>query len=310
MSQFDSEHDNAGTSRNSNAFNVLLGTGGSGTSKSWQEPDADAAEFEEGAEEAAAEAEGLGAESGLNSSALESGLSPAMGGVGGRNRGVRLVPPGALVVYLLKGFIDREDDKVLFESLVRQELEVTSLCRTLFLRLVLDHDSGFAYVRSLGDDELPPEVQQRPPRLLSRKPLPFYDSLLLILLRQRLLDFEMSGQFGRLVLERAEIITMVKTFIRKVNNDKRLDDNLHKAIDNLCSLGLLSKNQSGGAGAAGRRVKSERDLERIEVKRIIGVIVTPEILKGADELLESYIKRIKEGGRGNRLAEEEEELPL
>ncbi len=209
-----------------------------------------------------------------------------------RQRG-KLISPGALVVFLLKNYIDREDDKTIFESLVRQEREVEEFCRRMFLRLVIDHDSGFAYVRSLTEEEMPTDAGQRPPQLLNRRAMPFYDSLLLILLRQRLLEFDLSGQFGRLVLDRAEIITMVKSFVHNVNNDKRLEDNLDRALENLRSLGLL-----GRIGPAVKsKSKAERDAERIEVKRIIGVIVTPEILKQADEILASYLKHIKEGGR-------------
>lgn len=217
---------------------------------------------------------------------------------------MRLVSPGALMVFLLKNYIDREDDKQLFESLVRQEREVEEFCRRLFLRLVVDHEAGYAYVRSLSEEELPQSAGQRPPQLLTKRALPFYDSMVLILLRQRLLEFELSGQFGRLVLERSEILTMVKTFVHNVNNDKRLDDNLNKAIDNLCSLGLLGKNKSAAASST---KKADRNLERIEVKRIISVIVTPEILKQADDILESYVKHLKDGGRSkNKLMDSEE----
>lgn len=212
----------------------------------------------------------------------------------------RLVKPGALVVFLLKNYIDREDDKVLFESLIRQEREVEEFCRRLFLRLVVDQDAGYAYVRSLTDEELPSDAGQRPPQLLSKRPLPFYESFMLIILRQRLLEFDMSGQFGRLVLERSEIISLVKTFVHNITNEKRLDDSLNKAIDNLCSLGLLSKNNSGNSAR-----KENKLLDRIEIKRIISVIVTPEILKQADDLLDSYVKHIQDGGRAkNRLTTE------
>lgn len=235
-------------------------------------------------------------------SALEDSLTDAPAAVSEKAleaaRRAKLVRPGALVVFLLKNYIDREDDKVLFDSLVRQEREVEEFCRRLFLRLVVDHEAGYAYVRTLSDEELPSDSGQRPPQLLTKRPLPFYESFILILLRQRLLEFDMSGQFGRLVLERAEILSLVKTFVHNVNNEKRLDDSLNKAIDNLCSLGLLSKNRSGN-----RKDNSNKDLDRIEIKRIISVLVTPELLKQADDMLESYVKHIKEGGRSkNRLS--------
>ena len=278
------------------------------------------------------EAVGAGATSFADEATAPEGRGRRLG------RPQRLVSPGALMVFLLKNYLDREDNRFLFESLLRQQVEVEMLCRSLFLRLVVDAESGYAYVRSLADEELPEDNAQRPPQLLIRRPLPFYDSLILILLRQRLLEFDMSGQFGRLVLERHEIVSLVKTFIHNVNNDKKLDDNIHKAIDNLCSLGLLAKNRSAtelrnnlgnmgmssagqGAGTlshadsakgAGKgrssAAKENRDAERIEIKRIISVIVTPEILKQADEILSSYSKHIQEGGRGkNRLLDEDDD---
>lgn len=232
--------------------------------------------------------------------AVEAAEAAANASASSAKNTTRLVKPGALVVFLLKNYIDREDDKVLFESLIRQEREVEEFCRRLFLRLVVDQDAGYAYVRSLTDEELPTDAGQRPPQLLSKRPLPFYESFMLIILRQRLLEFDMSGQFGRLVLERSEIISLVKTFVHNITNEKRLDDNLNKAIDNLCSLGLLGKNNSGNSAR-----KENKLLDRIEIKRIISVIVTPEILKQADDLLDSYVKHIQDGGRAkNRLTTE------
>lgn len=232
--------------------------------------------------------------------AVEAAEAAAAASASSAKNTTRLVKPGALVVFLLKNYIDREDDKVLFESLIRQEREVEEFCRRLFLRLVVDQDAGYAYVRSLTDEELPTDAGQRPPQLLSKRPLPFYESFMLIILRQRLLEFDMSGQFGRLVLERSEIISLVKTFVHNITNEKRLDDNLNKAIDNLCSLGLLGKNNSGNSAR-----KENKLLDRIEIKRIISVIVTPEILKQADDLLDSYVKHIQDGGRAkNRLTTE------
>lgn len=247
--------------------------------------------------------DGAAAAGGGTAGAVGDSSADAAGAGAARSTG-RRVSPGALVVFLLKNYLDREDDRQLFEALIRQQHEVEEFCRRLFLRLVVDSDSGYAYVRSLSDEELPLDAGQRPPQLLTRRSLPFYDSLILILLRQRLLEFDMSGQFGRLVLERQEILTMVKTFIRKVNNDKRLDDNLNKAIDNLCGMGLLSRNKSG----VNAKNKAEKELDRIEVKRIISVLVTPEILKQADEILEGYVRHIKEGGRAkNRFTAADDE---
>lgn len=298
MSLFDDERENQDDLSSDGASTLTLGWGAEGDSGA--EGDLDA--WHDRSEDVAVDA---AEDSGDDVAVGVAGMAEATVEPVAAPSRMKLVPPGALMVFLLKNYIDREDDKQLFESLVRQEREVEEFCRRLFLRLVVDHESGYAYVRSLTEEELPQNAGQRPPQLLTKRALPFYDSMVLILLRQRLLEFELSGQFGRLVLERSEILTMVKTFVHNVNNDKRLDDNLNKAIDNLCNLGLLGKNKSAAASST---KKADRNMERIEVRRIISVIVTPEILKQADEILASYVKHIKEGGRAkNKLSSSDEE---
>ena len=298
MSLFDDERENQDDLSSDGASTLTLGWGAEGDSGA--EGDLDA--WHDRSEDVAVDA---AEDSGDDVAVGVAGMAEATVEPVAAPSRMKLVPPGALMVFLLKNYIDREDDKQLFESLVRQEREVEEFCRRLFLRLVVDHESGYAYVRSLTEEELPQNAGQRPPQLLTKRALPFYDSMVLILLRQRLLEFELSGQFGRLVLERSEILTMVKTFVHNVNNDKRLDDNLNKAIDNLCNLGLLGKNKSAAASST---KKADHNMERIEVKRIISVIVTPEILKQADEILASYVKHIKEGGRAkNKLSSSDEE---
>lgn len=191
------------------------------------------------------------------------------------------ISPGAIVVYLLKGYIERDANRILFESLVRQEAQVSDLCSRLFLRLVIDEESGYAYVRSLAEDELSESDMSKPPKLLSTRRFTVLSSLVLILLRQRLLEFDMSGQFGRFVMTRAEIFLMAKAFLNNIHNEKNLDDRLDRVVDDLIKSKLLVLVDKGD--------KKNR-AERLEVKRIISVIVTPEILHEADSLLESYIK--------------------
>lgn len=213
---------------------------------------------------------------------------------GGRTstRIAKRISPGALVVYLLKGHIDREDHPVVFDAIVSQSNAVSNLCQQLFLRLVVDESAGYAYVKSLSEEDIPTVQGVRPPQLLVRRKLSFFASFILILLRQRLLEFEVSGQFGRLVLERQHIIDHVKAYILNVNNDIKLTERIEKAIDDLCEMGVLK--------ATSVEI-SKTVVERIEVRRIINAIVTPEVLNQADEILASYIQHLREGGRNKNI---------
>lgn len=195
--------------------------------------------------------------------------------------------PGALLVYLLKGYVDRDEKPVVFQSIVRQQLQVDALCRSLFLVLVIDEASGFAYLKSANEEDIPNFKGLKPPRLLSRRPLTFLSSFILIILRLRLVEFEVSGVFGQCVLEKQSIIDQVKAYLYNVNNEQKLDDRLNKAIDDLCELGILK---------ASKVTTNKMVIERIEVKRIISAIVTPEVLAQADEILTSYVEKLNDLG--------------
>lgn len=241
-------------------------------------------------------------EEGMEDEELEGQEGSSKEASGGKKESAALaaamkISPGAIVVYLLKGYIERDANRVLFESLTRQETAVNDLCSRLFLRLVIDEDNGYAYVRSLAEEELAESDMAKPPKLLSTRRFTVLSSLVLILLRQRLLEFDMSGQFGRFVMTRAEIFLMAKTFINNVNNDKRLDDRLDRAVEDLINSKLLVRIDRGD--------KKNKN-ERLEVKRIISVIVTPEILREADDLLESYIKDLNSSrSRSDLIADNE-----
>lgn len=210
----------------------------------------------------------------------------------GRRSLLKKLSPGALVVYLMKGYVDREDNPVVFDSIVQQIPQVSELCNKLFMRLVVDDGAGYAYLRSADEEDIPVVNGNRPPRLLARRQLSFFASFILIILRQRLLEFEISGQFGRLVLERQSIIDQIKAYLYNVNNEIKLDDRLNKAIDDLCDMGVLKASSI----ESGKTV-----IERVEVKRIINAIVTPEVLSRADEILTGYVQQLNEGGRNRNL---------
>lgn len=231
--------------------------------------------------------EGLDGADGTEGAEGDEGLENTVGSLG-RLRAAKRLSPGALVVYLLKGYVDREDSPVVYDSIVQQQPAVSELCMKLFLRLIVDDAAGYAYLKSLDDEDIPSVSGLRPPRLLVKRQLSFFASFILIILRQRLLEFELSGQFGRLVLEKQSILDQVKAYIHNVNNETKFDDRLNKAIDDLCEMGVLKSSTI----ESGKTV-----IERIEVKRIINAIVTPEVLNQADEILTSYVQYLKDGAR-------------
>src|SRR3989339_1181171 len=110
----------------------------------------------------------------------------------------------SLVVPLLKSVLYRDDDPALWAALLALQARVRDHVAVLALDLVLDESEGYAFLKARPDPE--DEAAPRPPRLVARRPLSFQLSLLLALLRKKLVEFDASGGDTRLVLSLEAVV--------------------------------------------------------------------------------------------------------
>src|SRR5690606_32231349 len=137
---------------------------------------------------------------------------------------------------------------------------------TIGVDVVVDEEEGYAYLRSR------PEVQgeEALPRLVRRRALTYPLSLLLVLLRKRLLEFETTGGEGRLVLSTEQIVEMLRLFQADSTNDARVVDTAEATIRKAAELGFL------------RALKGQAD--HWEVRRILKAYVDAETLSDFAEI--------------------------
>jgi hypothetical protein len=145
----------------------------------------------------------------------------------------------------------------------------------MYLELIIDEAEGYAYLRQRAaeEDELGKMVEF--PRLMSRRKLSYPLSLMLVLLRKRMLEFEMAGDDARLVLSQREIIDMMRAYWDELetNERKRVDQTIQH-IKRLESYGFL------------HALKSEQEV--YEVNRILKAYIPLEKLKEMLEKLGAY----------------------
>ena len=103
---------------------------------------------------------------------------------------------GAAIIRLMRGVVYRETDEDSWLALQHQGAPIRDHFATIGLDVVVDDTEGYAYLRSVADNE----EEQPLPRLVMRRSLTYNVSLLLVLLRKRLVEFETSGSEGKLVL--------------------------------------------------------------------------------------------------------------
>ena len=141
----------------------------------------------------------------------------------------------------------------------------------------MDEADGYAYLRQRETGSDGTDL----PRLVRQRSLSFPVSLLLVLLRKRLLEHDAAGRDSRLILSREEIIDMMRVFMPDSTNEARIIDRIDSHIEKVCRLGFLHELR-GHKG-------------NFEVHRIIRAFVDMNWLASIDEKLQVYAEQLEEG---------------
>ena len=175
-----------------------------------------------------------------------------------------------VLVALMKGVMDRENDLARWQSLLDLQTRVRDHVAILGLELILDEAEGYAYLRQRpvqeGEEELP--------RLVPRRQLGYQVSLLLALLRKKLAEFDATSGESRLILSRDGIIEMMRLFLPDTTNQARLMDRVDAHINRLMEMGFL------------RRLRGTD--HQYEVRRILKAFVDAQWLSELDQRLSVY----------------------
>ena len=177
---------------------------------------------------------------------------------------------GPILVTLFQGVLYRENAAVSWQALLDFQARVRDYCAVIGLDLIFDEAEGYAYLRqrprSPDESELP--------RLVQRRPLSFPVSLILVLLRKRLAEFDATGGDTRLVVSRDEIAEQMRLFLPDTANEARLLDRIETHLNKVVELGFL------------RRLRGEETL--YEIRRILKAFVDAQWLDDFKQRLDAY----------------------
>ncbi|WP_332879725.1 DUF4194 domain-containing protein [Massilia sp. S19_KUP03_FR1] len=175
-----------------------------------------------------------------------------------------------VLVALLQGVLYRDGDAALWQSLFELQARVRDYCVTIGLELMFDEAEGYAYLRQRPPVEGEPEL----PRLVPRRQLSYPVSLILVLLRKRLTEFDATGGDTRLVLSRDQIADQVRLFLPDTANEARLLDRIDAHLNKVIELGFI------------RRLRGQDD--QFEVRRILKAFVDAQWLAEFEQRLAGY----------------------
>ena len=193
----------------------------------------------------------------------------------------------ALVIPLLKGVLYQETDPAAWNALLGLQARVRDYVAVLGLELHLDEAEGYAFLRSRAepDDE---DAAARLPRLVARRPLSFPVSLLLALLRKKLVELDAGGGDTRLVVSREEVVELIRVFLPAGSNEARLIDQVDTHLNKVAELGFV------------RRLKTQPGQPAtIEVRRILKAFVDAQWLADFDARLAAYRSTLANAAPGD-----------
>ena len=175
-----------------------------------------------------------------------------------------------VLVSLMKGVTEREANPALWQALLGCEGAVRDHVAVLGLDLRLDEAEGYGYLAQRNQVEGDLEL----PRLVPRRQLSYPVSLLLALLRKKLVEFDATSGERRLIVARDTLLDMMRLFLAETANQARLEDRIDGHIKRVVELGFL------------RPLRGQPD--QFEVSRIIKAFVDAQWLGMLAQRLAEY----------------------
>ncbi|HMA64436.1 MAG: DUF4194 domain-containing protein [Fibrobacterota bacterium] len=175
-----------------------------------------------------------------------------------------------VLITLLKGVVYADENVRLWQNLLSLQARIRDYVKEIGLELIVVEDEGFAWLQTLSSNENAPEL----PRLVIKRQLSYPVSLLIALLRRKLVEHDATSGEIRLILSRDEIVEMMRTFLSTGSNEARLVDQIDTYINKVVELGFV------------RRLRTENN--KIEVRRLLKAFVDAQWLNDFDVRLKTY----------------------
>lgn len=185
-------------------------------------------------------------------------------------------PYSKAIVKLLKTTVERKNEN-LWNDVINYQVEIQDFISQIGLELIVKKDEGFAFVRQFEDSE------GNTLGLISRRQIGFEVSIVLVVLRQSLEDFDSNPtqfQVAEKFITDSEIKDEVELFLPEKFNRVKFTKELDSYIKRIVELGYLKE--------AGKRENETK----YQIHRIIKEKVTLDILQEFKTNLQEYVESV------------------
>jgi len=185
-------------------------------------------------------------------------------------------PYSKAIVKLLKGTVDKKD--VVWDDIITYELEINEYLNKIGLQLILKEDDGFAFLKQFEIDS-----DNNTIGLVSRRQVGFETSIILVILRQLIEEFESNPidiQVTEKFVTQSELKEQISFFLPEKYNKVKFLDGIERYIAKVEELGYLK--ESG----------TSLNEKKYKIHKIIKEKVTLDILHEFKEKLKVYVESI------------------
>ncbi|MBX9784309.1 MAG: DUF4194 domain-containing protein [Chitinophagaceae bacterium] len=190
-------------------------------------------------------------------------------------------PFAAVIIKLLQGPV-YADDKNIWRELLGWQSAIQEYFGKIGIELIINEQDGFARVMQPETDE---NDDNPLPRLMKKQTLNYEATLLAVMLREGLEEFDVKSDGTKFYLTQKEIKERIELFSKEQTNKSKLWKDLSKPITSLLNIGILKLNREDGVN---------KDNNQYEIKRIIKAFISNDRLEEIKNKLSNYVNTIQQ----------------
>ena len=190
-------------------------------------------------------------------------------------------PFAAVIIKLLQGPV-YADDKNIWRELQAWSSAIQEYFGKIGMTLEIAEQDGFARIMQpeAGENDETPL-----PRLMRKQSLTYEATLLAVILREGLEEFDIKSDGTKFYLRQKEIKERIELFYKEQPNKSKLWKDLSKPINSLLTIGILKLNREDVAN---------KDNNQYEIKRIIKAFISNDKLEEIKNKLSNYVNPVQQ----------------
>ena len=183
----------------------------------------------------------------------------------------------SVIIKLLRGVLyDESDNSKIWNDLLRFQKPVREYFAKIGIELHLDESEGYAFLKQKYEED-----KNELPRLVNRKPVSYEVSLLCVILREVLDEFDINNTDSRhCFITNQEIKEKIEMFFKDKSDKVKLLKNFDTYINKAVELGYLKITKESSSIDKGEVL--------YEVRRILKAKISCEKLEEIKERMRSY----------------------